>query len=265
VLPAPRRLVWLVVIAILAVSFFAAARMKRDYVDFLVYQTAGARALDAAPLYRVEDLHYQFKYLPAFAFAMAPFAPVEPELAKALWFAMSVGLLIVFVDRSIRALPDRRCGVRTLGWWTGLLIAKFVVKELVNGQINILFGVLLVAAIAASQQNRRMLAGVLIGLAAFVKPYAILLLPWLAVAQGLPSLLGAGGVLTIGLIAPALVYGWHGNLDLLVSWFRTVTGTTPENLLHLENISMATMWAKWLRPWRWRQASARCCWLSSSG
>ncbi len=239
---------WLVVVAVLAASFFLAARMKRDYVDFLVYQTAGTRALHAEPLYRAEDLHYQFKYLPVFAFAMAPFAPIDPEVAKALWFALSAGLLIVFVDRSIRALPERRCAVRTIGWLTGLLIGKFVVKELVNGQINILFGVILVAALAAAQQNRRILAGALAGLAVFVKPYAILMLPWLAAVQGLPGLLGAGGVLAVGLSAPALVYGWNGNLGLVVGWYQTVTGTTPENLLHSENISFATMWAKWLGP-----------------
>ena len=43
-------------------------------VDFEVYRTAAARALDAEPLYRADDGHYQFKYLPAFALAMAPFA-----------------------------------------------------------------------------------------------------------------------------------------------------------------------------------------------
>ncbi len=248
VLPSRRRLAWLAVVAILAVTFFAAARLKRDYVDFLVYRTSGARALHAEPLYRAEDLHYQFKYLPAFAFAMAPFAPIEPEAAKAIWFALSAGLLILFVDRSIRALPDRRCGIRTLGWLTGLLIGKFVVKELVNGQANVLFGVIMVAALVAAQQRRRVLAGALAGVAVFVKPYAILLLPWLAIAQGIPSLVGAGAVLAAGLLAPAMVYGWGGNLDLLVAWFRTVTGTTPENLLHSENISLATMWAKWLGP-----------------
>ncbi len=66
--------------------------------------------------------------------------------------------------------------------------------------------------------------------------------------QGLPSLAGAGLVLLAGLAAPALAYGWSGNLDLLAGWFRTVTSTTPENLLHSENISFATMWAKWIGP-----------------
>jgi hypothetical protein len=242
--------VWPLVIIALAATFYGVARLKRDYVDFEVYQTAGARVLSAEPLYRTEDLHYQFKYLPAFAIAMIPLAPIEPEVAKAIWFALSVGLLMLFVDRSVQALPDRRCAVMTLKWLTALLIGKFVVKELVNGQSNVLLGVLLVSALVATQQDRRRLAGVLVGLAVFVKPYAILLLPWLAVTQGIAALLAAGTVLAAGLVLPAALYGWSGNLHLLAEWYRTVTGTTPENLLFPENISFATMWAKWLGPGR---------------
>ncbi len=60
-------------------------------VDFGVYRTAAVRALSGEPLYQAGDGHYQFKYLPAFALAMAPFALVDPEAAKAIWFALSAG------------------------------------------------------------------------------------------------------------------------------------------------------------------------------
>ena len=40
--------------------------------DYEVYRRAAERALVAAPLYRPEDGHYQFKYLPAFAVVMLP-------------------------------------------------------------------------------------------------------------------------------------------------------------------------------------------------
>ena len=54
-------------------------RIQREMVDFAVYRTAAARALDAETLYRESDGHYQYKYLPAFAFAMAPFAHLDPS------------------------------------------------------------------------------------------------------------------------------------------------------------------------------------------
>jgi len=65
---------------------------------------------------------------------------------------------------------------------------------------------------------------------------------------------GAAGVaafaatFAVGLLLPAVVYGWSGNLEQLAGWYRTVTDTTAPNLLAPENVSAATMWAKWLGP-----------------
>jgi hypothetical protein len=240
--------VWILILAILATVFYVGARRRRDFVDFMVYQQAGVRAIHAEPLYRAEDGHYQFKYWPAFALAMAPFAPIDPEVAKVLWYAISVVLLVVFVRQSIRLLPDRHLPVRALVWITAIMTLKFVVKELVNGQTNVLLGVLLLAALSAHRRGRPLLAGAAIGAAIFVKPYALLMLPWAALAFGVPAFAAALGVVLAGLLLPALAYGWQGNIDLLAGWFQTVTSTTPENLLFGENISLATMWAKWLGP-----------------
>jgi hypothetical protein len=60
--------------------------------------------------------------------------------------------------------------------------------------------------------------------------------------------LAACAVLVAGLALPAAVYGWTGNLDQMAAWYRTVTTTTAPNLLIPENVSLATMWAKWIGP-----------------
>ena len=215
-------------------------------VDFNVYRTAGARALAGEPLYNPGDGHYQFKYLPAFAMAMIPFSMVDRDGAKVIWFALSAGLLTAFVRWSVRALPERRRSERVLLWMTVLLMAKFYAHELTLGQTNILLGVLLVGALLAVQVDEPLVAGALIGATAFVKPYALLLLPWLAVTYGLaPAIVGLGAV-GIGLVAPVAIYGWQGNLELLRAWAVTVTGTTNSSLLGADNISFAAMWAKWI-------------------
>ena len=53
-------------------------------------------------------------------------------------------------------------------------------------------------------------------------------------------------VLLAGLLLPAVFYGWQGNLHEIAAWYRTVTDTSAPNLLVPENISLATMWAKWI-------------------
>jgi hypothetical protein len=224
------------------------SKIRREMVDFGVYRDAAVRARAAEPLYRAADGHYQFKYLPAFAMAMRPFALLDADAAKTIWFAMSMGLLTAYVRWSVRALPSRRRSERTLIWLTVLLMAKFYGHELTLGQTNVLLGSLLVAALLAAQIDQPVLSGALIGAAAFVKPYALVLLPWLGFTCGFAAA-GAGlAVVAAGLILPAAAYGWTGNLDLLSAWFRTVTASTAPNLLGNDNISLAAMWAKWVGP-----------------
>jgi len=149
----------------LAVTAYGVTRLKRDFVDFEVMQQAGVRVLTAEPLYRDDDGHFQYKYLPAYAFAMTPFARIDIEISKAIWFAISVGLLIYFVQQSIDLLPDRRRSARALYWLIGVLITKFVVTELVNGQCNILRGVLALTGCDAARRGRHVQAGVFVALA----------------------------------------------------------------------------------------------------
>ena len=64
------------VLAIVSLVAVFTTRVSRKMPDFEVYRTAGARALAAEPLYRADDGHFQFKYLPAFAIFAAPLAMV---------------------------------------------------------------------------------------------------------------------------------------------------------------------------------------------
>jgi hypothetical protein len=242
-----RSTAWILAVVALAAAMYV-TRVRSEMADFAVYRTAGIRAIDAEPLYRADDGHYQFKYLPAFALAMAPFALVDAETAKIAWYALSIALLWAFVAASIAALPDRRRSTSLLAWLTILLMAKFYAHELNLGQTNILFGVVLVSALLAAQRGHAALAGALVGVAVFVKPYAVIMLPWLWPGTGLAGVAAAGIVLLVGLLLPASVYGWGGNVDEVVGWYRTVTETTAPNLLLPENISVATMWAKWIGP-----------------
>src|SRR4029450_2103090 len=144
-------------------------------VDFAVYRQAASRAMAAETLYRESDGHYQYKYLPAFAFAMAPFARLDPEAGKAIWFALSVGLLSALIRWSVRGLPERRRSERALIWLTILFMGKFYVRELNLGQTNILLATVLVGALLSAQVDQPGLAGALVGIGFFVKPYALIL------------------------------------------------------------------------------------------
>ena len=241
------RLRWLVVLALVLIAAVAyIARIQYEMIDFITWRQSAVRALQAEPLYRPEDGHYQFKYLPMFAVVMAPLGTLSQDVGKLIWFAISVVFLAALLRWSVVALPDRRLSPVTLLVTTVILMAKFYVHELLLGQTNLLLGVLLVGALLAVQRDRALSAGALIGAAVFVKPYALILMPWLFVAKGWRAAAMAASVVTTGLLLPATVYGWIGNLDLLRGWLRTVTDSTAPNLLGNDNVSIAAMWAKWL-------------------
>jgi hypothetical protein len=213
--------------------------------DLEVYWTAAARADNAEPLYRPEDGHYQFKYLPAFAVLTAPAARVPLDVAKSAWFAISVMLVVALLASSLSLLPE----LRRPAWWlvttTLVVMLKFYGHELILGQMNAFFAVIVVFAIVALRYGQEAIAGTLLALAIVVKPYAILFAPWI-LARRRPASIAALGLGTLMLLAlPAAVYGLPGDVELHRAWWKTVTESTAPNLTNADNVSIAAMWAKW--------------------
>jgi hypothetical protein len=240
---------WTLVTILLGIAAYAVLLLThREMVDFEVYRTAAARAIAAQPLFRLDDGHYQYKYFPAFALAMVPFAWLPKALAEAAWFALCVGMAGWFVRLSLLMVPDRRRSDRLLIWLSLLLVGKFLLMELSCGQTNLLFGVVLLSAAVAVQRGRQLAAGVLVGMGVFIKPYALVFVPWLLWVSGASAVAAFLGVVVVGLALPAVVYGWAGNLELLAGWYRLVTTSTAHTLLGHNNLSFASMWGKWLRP-----------------
>ena len=232
-------------IAVFASAIYV-ARIHQEMVDFEVYREAAGRAMHAENLYRPEDGHYQYKYLPPFAFAMAPFAIPADAYARLVWYAGAWGLLCLFVRWSAEAVPEKRLSIKALVWIAVLFMGKSYAHEVQLGQTNVLLGVVLMGAMLAAEAGGRVAAGALVALGVFVKPYALLFVPWVWIIAGLPGLAATFVVLVVGLMLPALAYGWQGNIDQILGWYRTVTDTTAPNLLIPENVSFATTWAKWI-------------------
>jgi hypothetical protein len=241
------RLLLAVLAAVSLVALFT-TRVSRKMPDFEVYWTAGSRAIAAEPLYRAEDGHFQFKYLPAFAIMAAPLALLPVNAAKAFWFAASAVLMLVLLGLSVRALPEPRRPVVLLLVLTFLAMAKFYAHELVLGQVNLLFAVLVVLAVVEMRRRREWTAGLLIALAIVVKPYAAVFMPWLALRPNRAAFAAMAAGLVAALVLPTAMYGWTGNLRLLSDWWTVVTSSTPPNLTNQDNVSIAAMFTKWLGP-----------------
>src|SRR5262247_1412649 len=164
-----RYLVPALLFAALALLLFE-IRIGHGMRDLAVYRQAATRALYAEPLYRPEDGHYQFKYLPIFACAMAPFAWFSEDDAKTIWYTLSCMAGLMLVYWSIRLLPERRLPSSGLFWLTLCCMAKFYGRELALGQANVVFGALLLGALGALNLAFPALAGICVAAAFFIKP-----------------------------------------------------------------------------------------------
>ena len=241
-----RTRVLLGVLALVSLVAVFTTRVSRKMPDFEVYWTAGERAAAAEPLYRADDGHFQFKYLPAFALLMSPLARVPLPAAKGVWFAMSAVLMVTLLGLSLQALPAVKRAPVMLLVLTFLAMAKFYAHELVLGQVNLLFAALVVLAIVWMRSGRDAGAGLLLALAVVAKPYAVIFAPWLATRRRRGALIAMTAGLVVLLLLPAARYGWTGNQQLLIDWWRTVTTTTAPNLTNPDNVSLSAMYARWL-------------------
>lgn len=250
-MPAAGTAAWRIALAlagIAAVAAFGFGRLPGEMRDFEVYWTAAARALEAGPLYRASDGHYQFKYLPGFAILIAPAGLLPLDAARRGWFVISAALLVALVALSLRALPARRRPPWLLALVAVVAMGKFYGHELVLGQVNILFGVLVTLALVLLKRDREVTAAGLLVLAVAVKPYAVVFLPWVAWVRGRTALLTAAAGMAALLALPAALYGPAGAIELHREWWTTVAGSTAPNLTNNDNVSVAGLFAKWLGP-----------------
>ncbi len=236
---------------IAACALFAVAlgafvlRVSRDMRDSEVPWTAARRAAAAEPLYRAEDEHYQFKYLPAFAVLAIPLGLLPLPVAKGVWFVGSVALLIGLMTLSVRLLPEQRKSTTLLVVSAIVVLAKFYARELDMGQVNLPFAMAVTAALLAMKRKREVLAAVLIVLSIAIKPYGALLLPVIVARRQRAGIVVAATGCLLLLVLPVPLYGWSGTVGLHQSWWVTVTDTTAPNLLNPDNVSLASMSAKW--------------------
>lgn len=227
---------------------FFAVKGSGEMQDFEVYWTAGARAARAEPLYRVEDGHFVFKYLPVFAMLAVPAGLLPLTAAKAVWFIVSVLLIVVLIAFSLALPPEKLKPAWVLAAILVVVLGKFLGHELILGQVNILMATVTAAALLAMRSGREAVAGGLIVLAIIIKPYAALFIPWLIARRRLGSILAAFAGCLAALFVPGILYGWNGAIAQHRDWWEIVTATTAPNLFVVDNVSLASAFARVLGP-----------------
>jgi hypothetical protein len=234
-------------VALVAITGYG-VRIGGRMIDFTVNYRAGQRLEAGETLYQTADGHYMFKYLPAAALIYLPLSHLPVEVAKATWFTMSLLALVwsLALVRALVPLPHRPY----LLVLSTLVLAKYFLRELGLGQINIVVMLVMLLATRALSQSEDakhgFAAGVLAGVATALKPYGAVFFPYLLITRNWLALAAGLGALAIALLAPAMFYGLHGNIRVLRAWALTLSQSTPALLTNNDNVSVMAFFAKWL-------------------
>ena len=239
---AKRSAALLVLAAIVLFSLVFLIRMKDEMADFEVNYKAGQRIRSGETLYRTADGHWQFKYLPFSAFLYVPLTLLPLALAKAVWFGLIVAASVSIIVISSKLIDYKYDTFLSPVLVTVLVMGRYFFREIQLGQINALITFLLVALIWLLARSQTAAAaavgGALEGLATALKPYALVFFPYFALRKKWTALALGLAVLSLAIFAPALSYGWKGNLIVLGEWRSSLATSTPSLLSSQDNVSL---------------------------
>jgi hypothetical protein len=218
--------------------------INKDMTDFGVCYKAGQRILNEETLYRITDGHLQYKYAPVSALLYGILGLLPYGGAKVVWFYGQVLCLFACLWIAYRTLPKCEKSPWFIFGFGFAVLAKFIGREFVLGQVNLLILLLLMGTLWSFLKNKDVWAGVLMAVSLFFKPYAVVLLPYFLLKKR-PRVLAAGLVaLGAGIVAPAAFFGWQGNLAVHREWVTTLSMSTPGLLAVGDNASIYAFFSK---------------------
>ena len=226
-------------------------RIQEDMADFRVNYQAGERLRAGEGLYRTEDGHFMFKYLPFSALLYVPLSFLPLEVAKAMWYVALVCGSITLFYLSSRIVAGENLESKALYVFPPLILAKFFFREMKLGQINIIVTLALLGMVwflistPNGQPRNAKRAGLLWGLGTALKPYGLIFLPYFVVKKQWAALAAGFSVIILALLLPSFFYGFTRNLVALREWAATLSQSTPKLLLSNDNISIVAFLMKW--------------------
>lgn len=241
-----------VILIIVVLLLLFLLRVKNDMIDFEVNYEAGKRLRLAETPYRFADGHYMFKYLPSSAFLYLPLSYLPLDLAKGIWYFITILCSLTLIRLSFLLLPSTTEKSKWLMVLSPFILIKYFLREIDLGQINTLVTLILLFMIwyldrpaKDESHTQAIYAGFLWGLAIALKPYALIFLPYLLLKGKWRALWGGMCMLSIALLIPSLYYGIKGNFIVLGEWISTLSQSTPTLLTTWDNISIIAFFNKW--------------------
>lgn len=180
---------------------------------------------------------YDFTYPPAFGYLMTPFVPMPIELRNLVWYALTLGAIVVsfwLCESLARRLYPGPWTQKELFWLrvaSLLLSAKFILAVLENQAYDALPLVLVLGGIFWLATGRPLAGAASLGLAAAIKATPLIFLPYLLLKRRFLAAACFLAVVAIVSILPDLFYAPKGaQHGYFGTWIREIVSPSLRNL-----------------------------------
>ena len=236
-----------VILAIVVIGFFRNT-LRRGMNDFDVVHRAATRMLHTENLYNFEDGHYLYKYSPFFALLVAPIGLLPLSYAGFLWLVgMCVSLFFILKMAKKMIMGDKP----PPGFFyilSLLLASKFLVREIRLGQTDFLILLFIFLCLLFVQRGKELVAGIFLALSVLIKPTALIFIPYFLYKKEFRMVASTILVSLVFLLLPSLVYGFSGNMTLLLGWKTIMSVSSPPLLAVDMNQSIFAFFYRLLTP-----------------
>lgn len=201
------------------------------------------------------NLHYWNLNPPHFQLFLLPFGLLPPRVAVLLWLAAGLVMLALSVRIIMAELQIRPGPLQGRFFLIVLLGSAPLSTGLLTGQVALHLTLPVTLLWRSLRREKDFAAGVLLGLLASVKPFFLILVPWLLFKRRLAILLFTAVTAAVLVLAGSLVFG----ASSYGSWIRTI-GQISWYGLDL-NGSMLGFWSRLLGASREHLPLVRAPWL----
>lgn len=221
-LKTPVLLLTLIVVLALGIdTWIRAVVLPVPRTDFSVYTLAAQAVMNGDDIYRIQNVRgWNYVYPPLFSVLMIPFAALPLGLSVVLWYLLGVAALYYAVRMSVQMTGTDGLAFRYLPL---LMMLDLTLTGLTRGQVSTHMVWLITAAIFCEWKGWPIRGAACLAGAVLLKVFPVMLLGYYIWRGKWRMTMAVLAFVFAGLfIVPSLVWGWHGNLDLLREWATIV-------------------------------------------
>jgi hypothetical protein len=247
----------LIILALICILFMFAEIINHRFwlSDFEVYYKSANRIIHSQNLYRMSaDGYFIFKYSPTSAIYFIPFLIIPFAIAKYVYWLFLTSVIVFGFHLCIKILKPSLCKNQEVKSKNGiilcatLILAIHFLRELHLGQVNYLLLFLYIIALYLFKKQKRTLFSIILAISLFIKPFALIFIPFLVLKKRYFELLiFAGSCLILFLLSFLFFDSVEMTLNQYHSWFNEILIelSNKEDLLENRNHTVFSVIARY--------------------